>query len=160
MEALKEILFNHPDFKDLNPEYINRLCECAREESFAANSFIFKTGEPAEDFYIIESGEVAVEIYSPPKGPLTILTLGMNDILGWSWLYPPYTWHFEARANSDVKTYAFDAHKMRHLCHEDYEFGYHFSNCFGKVMLQRLSATRLQLLDVYGVDIDYPSYPS
>ena len=160
MESLKELLFNHSDFKDLNPEYIKRLCDCARKESFAPDSFIFKTGEPAEDFYIIDSGDVAVEIYSPPKGPLTILTLSAHDILGWSWLYPPYTWHFEARAINAVTAYAFDAVMIRKQCHEDFEFGYHFTNSFGKVMLQRLSATRLQLLDIFGTDIDYPNYQS
>lgn len=158
MNELKELLFNHPDFKDLNPIYIDRLCEHARIETFDANTYLFKTGEPAESFYIIDSGKIAIEVYSPPKGPLTILTLNSHDIVGWSWLYPPFSWHFEARAINDVKAFAFDAIKIRAACHNDYEFAYHFTRCFGRVMMQRLAATRLQLLDIFGTDTGYPNY--
>jgi CRP-like cAMP-binding protein len=158
MDALKQLLTNHTDFKDLNPDNINYLCGSARKATFPAHSFIFKTGEPAEEFYIIKSGKVALEVYSPPKGPLTILTLKSNDILGWSWLYPPYAWHFEARAANDTTVYAFDAIKIRQECRKDFEFGYCFTNCFGKVMMRRLGATRLQLLDVFGTDTGFPNY--
>lgn len=158
MNALKEILYNHPAFKILGPEYINYLCECARKETFKPDTFIFKTGEPADEFYLIDSGKITLQVYSPPKGPLNILTLTSHDLLGWSWLYPPYTWHFEARAVTETATYTFDAVRVREKCQEDFEFGYLFSSCFGKVMMQRLAATRLQLLDIYGSDIGSYNY--
>jgi CRP-like cAMP-binding protein len=152
MNALAKLLSTHPVFKDLKPEYITFLSESACEHTFKAGKVIFKTGEPAEEFYLIKEGKVALEVYSPPKGSLNILTLNSNSVLGWSWLYPPYTWHFEARAISDTTTFTFDAIKVRTECRRDFEFGYMFTNCFGQIMMRRLVATRLQLLDVFGTD--------
>lgn len=158
MNPLKELLYDHTAFKLLGPEYMNYLSECAHQETFKLDTFIFKAGEPADEFYLIDSGKVTLQVYSPPKGPLNILTLNRHDLLGWSWLYQPYTWHFEARAVTETVTYTFDAVRVREKCQEDFEFGYLLSNCFGKVMMQRLAATRLQLLDIYGSDIDYHTY--
>lgn len=155
METLKDILSKHLVFKDLKPEYIEFLSSCASEEAFAGGTFIFKTGEPAEDFYLVNTGQVALEVYSPPKGAVNIMTLNTNDILGWSWLFPPHLWHFEARALADVNLFAFDGVKIRRECRRDFEFGYNFTNCFGQIMMQRLAATRLQLLDVFGPDNDF-----
>ena len=157
MEALKETLANHPVFKDLSPKHIDFVTGCASERSFKADTFIFKTGEPAEEFYLMNAGKVGLEVYAPPKGPLNILTLSEGEMLGWSWLFEPFTWHFDARTIKDTEVYAFDAIEMREAFEKDHEFGYVFTKCFGHIMMQRLAATRLQLLDVFGKDVGYPN---
>lgn len=152
METLKTILSEQTVFKDLKPEFLDWLCNCAGEEAFEAGKFIFKGGESAENFYLIKSGKVVVQVYAPPKGALNIMTLENYDILGWSWLYSPYTYHFDAKAVTGTQAFVFDAVKVRNKCSENYEFGYHFMNCFSQIMLRRLVATRLQLLDIFGPD--------
>lgn len=158
MESLKKSLESNPVFKVLQTKHLDFLAAHMKEENFKTGKFLFKTGEPAEEFYLVVKGKVALEVYSPPKGPLTILTVGTHNILGWSWLYPPYTWHFDAKALSDTIVYTFDAIKIRQECRKDYEFGYLLTNCFGQIMMQRLAATRLQLLDVFGTDSGYHNY--
>ena len=152
METLNTILSERTLFNGLKPEFINWLCGCATEVKFEAQQCIFKMGESAEQFYLIRSGKIAVQVYAPPKGALNIMTLNSNDVLGWSWLHLPYTYHFEAKAMTDVVAFAFDAVKVRNKCNEDHEFGFNFLNCFSQIMLQRLVATRLQLLDIFGPD--------
>ena len=152
MESLKTILSEHTVFKDLKPEFNDWLCNCAEKKKFEADKIIFKIGESAEYFYLIKSGKVAVQVYAPPKGTLNIMTLERYDILGWSWLYPPFTYHFEAKTITDTQVFAFDAVKVRNKFSENYEFGYSFLNCFSQIMVRRLAATRLQLLDIFGPD--------
>lgn len=154
MKKLSEILSTHLVFKDLKPAYINFLAENVSEDTFKSNSFIFKTGEPAEEFYLIDTGKVALEVYIPPQGPVNIMTLNCHDILGWSWLFPPYKWHFEARAISDVTLFTFDGIKIRQECRKDHEFGFNFTICFSQILMQRLAATRLQLLDIFGANTE------
>jgi CRP-like cAMP-binding protein len=155
MTALAKLLSTHHIFKELKPEYITFLSECAREHSFKAGTVIFKTGEPAEKFYLIKVGRVVLQVYSPPKGALNIMTLNGNSVLGWSWLYSPYAWHFDARAVSDTTAFTFNAIMVRAECERDFEFGYMFTKCFGQIMTRRLAATRLQLLDIFGTDTGY-----
>jgi CRP/FNR family transcriptional regulator, cyclic AMP receptor protein len=157
MKALKEILNHHPVFKDLDAVHRDILCGLARKSEFTAGTFIFKTGEKADCFYLIQSGKVAVQVYSPTKGALNILTLNSNDILGWSWIYPPYLWHFESKALTDVCAYQFDAIAFRELCSRDSDFGYKFLNCFNQILVQRIVATRLQLLDIFGTNAQSPT---
>jgi CRP-like cAMP-binding protein len=99
---------------------------------------------------VIRHGSVAIELYSPPRGGVTIETLAPGEVLGWSWLLPPYRWHFDARALSQVRVTAFDGACLRRKCEEDPALGYELMQRFAQVMLERLQWTRLRLLDVYG----------
>lgn len=152
MKSLTDLIKEHSVFRDLSDSYIEYLCHCAQEEFLPADKLIFKTGEPADKFYLIESGRIAVQVFIPPKGTLNILTLNSHEVLGWSWLYPPYVWHFEARALTDTQVIRFDGVALRQKCEEDKNFGYTFMKCFSQIMVQRLAATRLQLLDIFGKD--------
>jgi CRP-like cAMP-binding protein len=94
---------------------------------------------------------VAIELPIPARPVLPIQTLGEGDVLGWSWLYPPHKWQFGARALEPTKAIVFDATRLRARCETDHELGYELMKRFAHVMTQRLTATRLQLLDVYAV---------
>jgi CRP/FNR family cyclic AMP-dependent transcriptional regulator len=98
MEDLKNILAEHPFFKGLNEEYFALIVGCASNMRVDAGKMIHREGEEANHFYLIRSGKVTLQIMTPNKGPVIIETLEEGDILGWSWLVPPYTWHFDARA--------------------------------------------------------------
>ena len=97
METLQGILSAHPFFHDLPPQHIETVTGCISNVRFNAGKVIFDEGEEANHFYLIREGKVALRIHSERRGPLTILTLGAGDVLGWSWLFPPYRWKFSAR---------------------------------------------------------------
>jgi len=151
METLERFLAEHLFFTGLDPEYLKLLVGCASNHRFDAGQLIFRQGEPANQFYLIRHGRVAVEIYSPGRGPLTVQTLGEGDVLGWSWLIEPFCWRFEARSLELVRAIALDGKCLRTKCEEDHHLGYELLKRFSLVIAQRLEATRLQLLDVYAV---------
>ncbi|HXF06185.1 MAG TPA: cyclic nucleotide-binding domain-containing protein [Blastocatellia bacterium] len=151
METLERILAEHPFFAGLDARHIQLIVGCAANVRFDAGQFIFREGEEANEFYVIRHGKVALEIFVPGRGPVTIQTLGEGEILGWSWLIPPYHWHFNARAVELTRAIALDGRCLRVKCEDDHDLGYELLKRFAHIVEQRLQATRLQLLDVYGV---------
>ncbi|MCS6924746.1 MAG: cyclic nucleotide-binding domain-containing protein [Candidatus Binatia bacterium] len=151
MQTLEPILAAHPFFQNLDPRHLHLIVSCASNVRFEAGQFIFREGEAANHFYLLRHGTVQLEIFVPERGPLVIQTLGEGDVLGWSWLFPPYRWHFDARAATLVRAIALDGQCLRTKCEEDHDLGYQLVKRFAHVIMQRLQATRLQLLDVYGV---------
>jgi CRP/FNR family cyclic AMP-dependent transcriptional regulator len=151
MESLEPILSSHPFFKGLEQKYIHLVTGCASNVRFDAGKFVFREGEEAQHFYLIREGKVAIEIFTPHRGHMTIETLDEGNILGWSWLIPPYIWHFDARALETTRAIALDGKCLRKKCEEDHDLGYELLKRFSHIMEQRLSSTRLQLLDLYDV---------
>lgn len=141
----------HPFFKGLEPRYLQLIVGCAANVRFDAGQFIFREGEEANQFYIIRHGHVALEISTPERGSLVVQTIGEGEVLGWSWLVPPYRWHFDARAVELTRAIALDGKCVRTKCEEDHDLGYELMKRFAQIVMQRLQATRLQLLDVYQV---------
>jgi CRP/FNR family transcriptional regulator, cyclic AMP receptor protein len=136
-------------FDGLPDRYLDLIAGCARFERFGAGVAVFLEGGPADHFYVVREGRVTLEVYSPERGRIVVQTLGPGDALGWSWLFPPYRWHLDAMTYEPVAAIAFDGACLRGKCFVDHELGYQLMSRFGEVMLQRLQATRLQLLDVY-----------
>ncbi len=150
MENLKPILAAHPFLKDLDSHHLELIVGCASNVRFDPGQFIFRDGEEANQFYVLRHGKVALEIVAPQRGPIIVETLGEGEILGWSWLIPPYNWHFDARAVELTRAIALDGKCLRTKCEQDHDLGYELLKRFAHIMEQRLEATQLQLLDVYG----------
>ncbi|MBI3193500.1 MAG: cyclic nucleotide-binding domain-containing protein, partial [Ignavibacteriae bacterium] len=106
--------------------------------------------EEANWFYIIRQGKVAVEAYAAERGAVIIDTVEEGDVLGWSWLIPPYNWHFDARAVELTLAIALDGKCLRNKCEHDHNLGYELLKRFAHIIEQRLEATRIRLLDLYG----------
>jgi len=151
MHTLEPILAEHPFLKGLQQEHIELLVGCASNVRFEAGAFVFRQGEEANHFYILRDGKVAVELFAPQRGAVAIDTYGEGDVLGWSWLIPPYHWRFDARALEPTRAISLDARCMRTKCENDHDLGYELMKRFARIIEQRLDATRWQLLDVYGV---------
>jgi len=149
MESLEPILTGHAFFKGLDKKYIQLVTGCASNVRFDAGKFICREGEEAHQFFLIRQGRVAIEIFSPNRGHIAIETVEEGNILGWSWLIPPYHWHFDARAIVATRAIALDGKCLRKKCEEDHDLGYEFLNRFSNIMVQRLASTRIQLLDLY-----------
>jgi len=149
MENLERILAEHPFLEGLEERHIKVLVGCASNVVFEAGRFIFREGDEADKFYIIRRGRVALELYAPDRGPIAIQTIGEGEVLGWSWLFPPYRWHFDARAMELTRAIALDGKCLRTKCEEDHSLGYELLKRFSHIIMERLQATRVQLLDLY-----------
>jgi len=148
--SLEQVLADVPLLHGLSTDEIALLAGCARNVRFGAKDFLFREDGAADVFYVVRQGLVALELYVPGRGPVTIETIEAGEVLGWSWLFPPCRWHFDARALSVVRATTFDAACLREKCDADPALGYRLMGRFAQVMIERLQATRLRLLDVYG----------
>ena len=149
METLERIIVEHPFFEGLESYYTGLLTGCASNVRFSAGTYIFKEGEEANQFYLIRAGKVALEILAPHNKTLTVETLEQGDLLGWSWLVPPYIWSFHARAIQETREIALDGKCLRTKCEQNHDLGYEVLKRFAQLMARRLQATRFQLLDIY-----------
>lgn len=149
METLERVLAEHAFFAGLEPRYLQLLVGCASNVRFEAGQYIFREGEEANQFFLIRHGKVAVEIHAAERGPITIQTLGEGEVLGWSWLIPPYNWQFDARAVELTRAIALDGKCLRTKAEEDHDLGYEILKRFVHVIEDRLQAARLQLLNIY-----------
>jgi len=149
IEDLERILIEHPFFDGMKQEHMDLLVGCASNARFEGGQFILREGEEANSFYLLRQGQAALEIYTPGRGPLSIQTLGAGEVLGWSWLVPPYRWRFDARAIELTRAIALDGKCLRQKCEEDAELGFELLKRFSQVMVEHLQAARFQLLNVY-----------
>ena len=150
MRTIETLLGDVPLFRDMTPEALDLLSGCASNVRFADREMLFREGENADVFYVIRHGRVALETFVPARGPVTIETIDPGEVVGWSWLFAPYRWHFDARALGLVRATQFDAACLRAKCEQDPAFGYDLILRFTQVLIERLQWTRLRLLDVYG----------
>ncbi len=150
MEKIDHVLKEHPFFAGATAEHIVLAAGCARNHRFHAGQYLFREGDPADELFLIRHGRVALEIVSPGQAPIVFLTLGDGEIVGASWLIPPYRWNFEARALELTRAIGIDAACLREKCEADHDFGYEIMKRFLPIIANRLHATRLQILDVYG----------
>ena len=149
METLEPILAQHPFLKGLEPNYLKLIVGCASNVRFNAGEYLFHEDEEANQFYMIRQGKVAVEIHAAERGSITVQTIGEGEVLGWSWLIPPYRWRFDARALELTRAIALDGKCLRTKSEKDHNLGYELLKRFSNIIVERLEATRLQLLDVY-----------
>ncbi|MBT2449534.1 cyclic nucleotide-binding domain-containing protein [Streptomyces sp. ISL-43] len=131
----------------LSTEYRGRLMSHAREVNFREGARIFDEGTRAESFWIVRSGTVTLEIPVPGRRPTSIESLGPGELVGWSWLFPPYVWQLSAEAMTPVRAYEFDATTVRMLMDADPAFGSAIGHWVGRVLALRLQQTRTRLLD-------------
>lgn len=149
IRTIDELLVDSRLFADLSPEHLETIAGCASIVHFDAGEYIFREGGDADTFYVLRSGAVALETHVPGRGAALLMTLHDEDVLGWSWLFPPYRWHLDARALEPVRALAFDGECLRQKSLDDHELGYELLRRFAEVIVSRLQATRMQLLDVY-----------
>ena len=149
-EILAATIAEHRLFKELAPRHLALLAEVAMFKEFPADEVIFREGDPANRFYLILDGEVALESTPPDRPPVLLQKIGRDDVLGWSWLFLPYYWHFDARATVPTKAIFFYGTWLRENCERDHDFGYEMMKRMSAVMMVRLQATRQKLAEAPG----------
>ena len=150
MEAIETLLVEVPVFHGLPPDDLALIAGCAKNVHFAQGAVLFREGDPADTFYFVRSGSVALEMFVPARGSLLIETIDEGEVIGWSWLFAPYRWHFDARTLTPVRATGFDGACLRGKCDADPTLGYALMSRFAHLLIERLQATRFRLLDVYG----------
>ncbi|MEY3284807.1 MAG: hypothetical protein RIR86_2820 [Acidobacteriota bacterium] len=148
--SIEKIIASHPFFAGLAAESLRLVAEKARLVELPAGEVIFHQGEAAERFYLIRTGRVALDVYTPRRGRYTIQTIENGEILGWSWLVPPYLWRFDARVIEPVEAIELDGRRLRELGEVDHDLGYELYKRFATLIGRRLESTRIQLMDLYG----------
>jgi CRP-like cAMP-binding protein len=141
-----QIVSTHPFLAGMSPHQLRLLSDCSRLAHFNANELIFREGDPADRFYLLHTGSVGLESHTLGKPNAVIQTIGAGDVLGWSWLFPPYFWHFDARALEPADAVFIYGTPLRGECESDHELGYELMKRFAAVMMKRLQATRWKLL--------------
>lgn len=149
-DQIAQQLSKHKIFKGFPSTTISILIGCASEKIFSKSETIFLEGEDANHCYLILSGSVNLSIHTHNRGPITIQSLHGGDVLGWSWLFSPNIRHFDAITKKETHTIRLDGQCILKICKEDATLGYELMRRFSRVIQERLVATRLQLVDMYG----------
>ncbi len=146
VKSLAEKIAEHPFLRGMHARHLEVLSECAMPTTFAKDTIIFRQGDLANRFYLIETGRVVLESVAPNGEKVLVESLGEGDALGWSWLFPPYYWNFDARALETTSAIFFYGTRLRIQCDEDRDFGFELLRRMATVAIRRLQATRKQLL--------------
>ncbi|MEP7225640.1 MAG: cyclic nucleotide-binding domain-containing protein [Actinomycetota bacterium] len=152
METIEAVLRDVPLFEGLTKDELQLLAGCASNVRFDEGERIVRDGDPADTFYVVRHGAVALEMFVPARGPVTIETIGAGEVLGWSWLFAPYRWQFDAVALTRVRATGFDGSCLRGKCETDPKLGYDLMSRFAQVLIERLQSMRIRLLDIYGYE--------
>ena len=153
MKTLRESIAEHPFSLGLRPEFIDILAAGAAEAQVQKGDILLREGEPANRFYLIESGHVAVESRRPAVPDALVQTVGPGEALGWSWLFPPFSWHFQARIVEAGRLLVLDGAHLLVTVEQNPEFGYELIKRVARVVIRRLQATRKQIYDHAAVDV-------
>jgi CRP-like cAMP-binding protein len=149
VEGLERLLAEHPFFVGTDATDVGSVVGCARNVRFEAGQFIFREGQPADQFFIVREGRVSLEVYAPASGAIVIETIGAGEIVGVSWLFPPYRWELDARAIEPVRAIALDGSCLRHRCDENPRLGYTLMQRLSLVIHRRRQSVQTRLVDIY-----------
>jgi len=148
VRTIAEILPEHPFFKGLDQQHVDLVTGCASNTHVRAGEYLFREGGPADTFYLIRHGQVAIET-NAPTGTIVVQTTHDGDVVGWSWLVAPYRWTFDARATEETSLVTFDGACLRDKCEDDPALGYALLQRVVRVMSAHLHSARLRVLDLY-----------
>jgi CRP-like cAMP-binding protein len=154
MHTLEPIIAEVGIFRGMKPAHLGLITGCAANVRYEAGTFVGRAGDQADRFWIIRQGRVALELFSPGRPPMTISTMSQGDVVGFSWLLPPYQLHFDIHALTLTQALLFDGRCLRGKCDSDPELGYELVSRFSRIIVDRIQAMSLQLMDIYG---DHPT---
>jgi CRP/FNR family transcriptional regulator, cyclic AMP receptor protein len=146
--TLEKILEEHPLFSGMKEQHLRTLVESSTVVRFEAGDVIFEEGDPAHHSYLIRTGKVALQLVSYRVEPFTLMTLEEGDIIGWSWLFPPYRWKFTAKALSVIRAISLDARSVCARCDEDHDLGYELMKRFARIIENRVEALSAHLVEI------------
>ena len=158
IEPMRTRVAFHPFLAGMNRSQVALLTDCAMAVHFEKGQIIFREGEMANRFYLIETGKIILESSERLGNPVIIDTIGRGNLLGWSWMFPPYTWRLTARAVEPTSAIFFYGTILREYCERDCSLGYELFKRMAPVMIKRMQAARRKMLGIQsGVEVLQPS---
>jgi CRP/FNR family transcriptional regulator, cyclic AMP receptor protein len=148
-QSIGDYLSTRAFFSELDQDYMKFLADSATEMRIKKGDVLFQQGERADKFYLLRKGQVSVQVPALMGPVLEIQTLGEGQMLGWSWLIPPYRWNFQARALEDSDLLEFDGSAILARCEKDPKFGFELFKRFAALMSERLDAARQKMMDAW-----------
>ena len=146
IEVTAAALAAHPMLRGMSAGHRAVLAGSASDVAFPAGHRLFEEGGSANHFWLLQSGSVALDLHVPGQGRVRIDTVGLGELVGWSWRFPPYRWAFGAVAISPVEAFEFDARAVRASCVSEPEFGHEVTERLARVLAKRLESTRVRLI--------------
>ena len=146
IEVTAAVLAAHPMLHGMSTDHLAMLAGSASDVAFPAGHRLFEEGGSASHFWLLQSGSVALDLHVPGQGRVRIDTVGLGELLGWSWRFPPYRWAFGAVAASPVEAFEFDAQAVRASCASEPELGHEVTERLARVLAKRLQSTRVRLI--------------
>lgn len=148
MEPSPQMLAELPFFREFTQESLRLLSACAMHVRLEGGVEIFREGEPADRFYVLRSGRIAIEAAGPGGQAVVLQVLGPGEVVGWSWLFPPHVWQFGARTLEPVDAVCFSGSRLRHACESDTSLGFQLVRGMASALVQRLAAARKKLAEL------------
>jgi len=145
--TIAEILSEKNFFFGLKPEYINFLAGCASKRQIRKDEVLFPHGQTADRFFMVLSGRITLEVAAIEGPPLELQSVGADEMLGWSWLIPPYKWTFQARTVEPTEVLEFDGKAVFERCEKEPELGYELLKRFSALMSERLAFARRKMME-------------
>jgi CRP-like cAMP-binding protein len=149
IKNIRMLLAENPFFEGMSDAHLETMAGCGKLVHFKAGEFLLHEGEKADTFFLVREGEVVIETYDPAVGPISVARVAAGGVTGFSWLFPPHSNSFDSVALTKVSALALDGECLRGKAEADHELGYQLMKRFAQLMLDRLRATRRQVLDVY-----------
>jgi CRP/FNR family cyclic AMP-dependent transcriptional regulator len=150
MKDIEDLIREHPFFEMMDKKYLELISGCGKNVHFNAGKYIAEENDPADTFYVLRKGMVRIEIKDASRGYIPIQTVCEGNIVGWTWIFPPYRWEYSVKVINDTSAIEMDGKCLRQKCEEDPALGYALMKRFALTMSERLKATRMQVIDVYG----------
>ncbi len=146
-QSITEYLSGHEFFSGFSDDILKFLCECSSTREIKKGESLFRQGENADKFYVLRNGCISIQMPAIIGPNLEIQTLGKNQVLGWSWLIPPFKWSFQAMAEEDSELLMFNGTAILVRCEQEPKFGYELLKKFAELMSKRLDAARQKMMD-------------
>jgi CRP/FNR family cyclic AMP-dependent transcriptional regulator len=150
IESLKTIIQAQPFFAGFSESTMDLIVGCASNVKFPKGAYLMHDAEAANEFFLIREGRVEISVHGAQYGTVKVQTLDAGEMVGWSWLVPPYRSRFDAMAVEDTRALRFDGKCLRDKCETDPSTGYELLKRVSTTLAQRLEGSRFQLMDVYG----------
>ena len=152
MKTVKEFVRDHSLFEGMDSDQVEFIAGCGQLRRFAEGDYLTRENDAADNFFLLLEGSAVIETHQHNQAPAPLLSLSTNDIVGWSWLIPPYRYQFDARAVTPLRTVQLDGRCIREKCENDPKLGYQLLKRLAAVMVSRIHCARFQLLDVYSAE--------
>jgi CRP-like cAMP-binding protein len=146
--SLENTIRSHPFFNGMKAHHLAILTKGASELKFRPGELVFKEGEPANRFFMLQQGSIILEAHEPTDGTAVVQMLAPGEVFGWSWLFAPFTWHLRARALEHSTVIVLDGGHLLGMAEHDHDFGYELMKRIAQVVIHRLQATRRQLFEI------------